>query len=149
MKVTFYRLLKLGLVLCLSAIPVYARDALDIEASAEHISESSGFTGGFCVIIGDETGDLSTALSQRGRYVVQVLVPEESLLKKIRATLRTKGNYGLVSAIQSEYDFLPYAENLINIVVVKDYEDSVKRGLSIDEFFRVLRPLGSVHLDVS
>ena len=145
MRLAFCRLIQVGLGVCLSAMPAFARSALNVEASAKEISESSGFTGGICVVIGDKTGGLTTALSQQGRYVVQTLAPDEVSLKQVRTTLRSVGVYGLVSADQAEFDRLPYAENLINIVVVDAYTDAAKHGLSIDEIFRVLRPFGSVY----
>ncbi|MBN2316647.1 MAG: PQQ-binding-like beta-propeller repeat protein [Sedimentisphaerales bacterium] len=145
----FSRLLQVGLGVYLGAMPAMVRGMSNIEISAKNISESSGFTGGICVIIGDKTGDFATAVSQKGRYVVQVLLTEEGSLEKVRHTLRSGGIYGQVSAIKAEYDPLPYAENLINIIIIGDYESAVGQGLSMDEIFRVLTPFGSVYIDTS
>jgi hypothetical protein len=78
--------------------------------------------------------------------VTQALVSDAATLKKVRTAIKSVGFYGVVSADQSGYDNLPYAENLIKVVVVEDYENAVGRGLSLDEIFRVLAPCGSVYL---
>ena len=149
MKIGLNGLLQMGLGVCLGVLPAFARDASNAEAAAKLITESSGFTRGICVVVGDKTSNLSVALSRQGRFVVQALVTDNASLKDVRAKLRSAGVYGLVSADRAEYDRLPYAENLINIVVVEDYTDAEEHGLSIDEIFRVLAPYGSVYLDVS
>lgn len=143
------RLLQLGMGVFLGAMPAMVRGASDVDISAKFISESSGFTGGICVIIGDKSGDLATAMSTQGRYVIQALLPDRESLENVRRELRHSGVYGLLSANQSSYASLPYAENLINIVVIRDYEGAAKRGLSIDDIYRVLAPYGSVFLEVS
>ncbi|MHC4370002.1 MAG: outer membrane protein assembly factor BamB family protein, partial [Planctomycetota bacterium] len=60
-----------------------------------------------------------------------------------RAAIRSTGNYGAVSADYSKHDYLPYAENLINLVVVKDC--ARVEDLSVGEVFRVLAPLGAAY----
>ena len=149
MKGVICRLLSMGLVLWMGVVPTLGRDISNAEATAKPIITSSGFTGGISIVIGEETSRLTAALAQQGRFVVQALVPDETLLKQVRARLRSDGDYGRVSAERSGYDRLPYAENLINIAVVEDYDRAVKQGLSVDEIFRVLAPLGAVYIRVS
>ncbi|MEJ2702594.1 MAG: PQQ-binding-like beta-propeller repeat protein [Sedimentisphaerales bacterium] len=139
------RLLRIGLYVCLIVVPALVGSASEAGVSAKVITTSSGFTGGICVVLGSKDGDLAAALSQRGRFIVQVLVPEKALLDKIRASLRSTGLYGPVSADLSDGDRLPYAENLINLVVVKDNADVVKQEFGVNEVFRVLAPLGEVY----
>ena len=102
--------------------------------------------GGVCVVLGDEIGELAVAISRRGRFIVQALVPDKAALGKARSAIRSSGNYGPVSADCSTYDYLPYAENLVNLVVVDDYPNAAAKGLSMDEVFRVLAPLGAAYL---
>ena len=68
MKLIVYWLLRIGLGVFLSAVPVLASGALSDEVSARLILESSGFSGGVCIILGDKTGGLTDALS--GQYRV-------------------------------------------------------------------------------
>jgi len=143
------RLLQVGLAAYLSVVPAMAGGMSNVEISAKDISESSGFTGGICVIIGDQPDGLATAMSKQGKYGVQALLPDKGALKNVRQALRSNGVSGFVSADRAEYSYLPYAENLVNIVVVEDYERAVEKGLSIDEVFRVLTPYGSVYIDAS
>jgi outer membrane protein assembly factor BamB len=140
------RLWRIGLFVCLAIVPVLARGASEAEESVKLITTCSHSAGGICVVLGSKDSGLAVALSQGGRFIVQALVPEKALLDKIRASLRSTDLYGSVSADLSSGDRLPYAENLINLVVVEDCADVAKQGLGVDEIFRVLAPLGEVYL---
>ncbi|MHC4681137.1 MAG: hypothetical protein ACYTEK_20855, partial [Planctomycetota bacterium] len=145
MKPTVSRFVWIVLGICLSALPTVARSETHAPAAAKLITDSSGFPGGICVVLGGQITDLTLAIAEEGAYVVQALVPDKKMLEKARSALRAGGAYGSVSADRSAYDRLPYAENLINIVVVRDYSEAASRGLSVDEVFRVLSPLGAAY----
>ncbi|HUV66585.1 MAG TPA: PQQ-binding-like beta-propeller repeat protein [Sedimentisphaerales bacterium] len=145
MNAVLSRMMQMTLGVCLSALPTFAQGTSQAPAAAKLITASSGCPGGICVVLGGRTSDLALAVSKQGPYVVQALVPDEASLDQTRSALRAGGAYGLVSADRSTYEYLPYAENLINIVVVQDYADAASQGLSIDEVFRVLAPLGAAY----
>jgi len=143
MKPVASPLIQIILSICLGGFPTPVRGASDASAAARLITASGGRPGGICVVLGSEISDLAVGISQQGRYVVQALVPDKAMLERVRLAVRSTGAYGLVSVDQSAYDHLPYAENLINLVVVDNYADVAEAGLSIDEIFRVLTPLGA------
>ena len=143
MKPVVSALILIALSICLSVSPAPAGVVSDAKLI---LTASDDCPGGICIVLGDEIGELALALSQEGRFVVQALVPDKAALGMARSEIRSSGKYGPVSVDCSTYDYLPYAENLINLVVVDDYPNDAAKGLSIDEVFRVLAPLGSVYL---
>ncbi|GAF96266.1 unnamed protein product, partial [marine sediment metagenome] len=61
-----------------------------------------------------------------------------------RAFIQSKGLYGRVSVEQSDMKRLPYAENLVNLVVAEDLGALLGKGLALKEVFRVLTPHGAL-----
>ncbi len=112
--------------------------------AARRIAVSSGLPGGICVLLGGTEADLGIALSKEGRFVIQALYPDPADLQKARSAIKAAGVYGTVSADRIEGARLPYAENLINLVVVDKHPDGAAKDIPLDELFRVLAPLGSV-----
>jgi len=145
MKVAVRGLIQVGLGILLGVAPAFGQGVQDAAAAAKLITKSGASSGGMCVVLGSESSELAVSLSQQGRFVVQALVAERAKLDDVRRTLRSSGAYGAVSADWSAYDRLPYTENLINLLVVADSTSAAGRGLSIDEVFRVLAPLGAVY----
>jgi len=143
MKPVISALIPIALSVCLMVLPTLANAVSDARVIT---TASDDCPGGICIVLGDEIGELALVLSQEGRFVVQALVPDKPMLGKARSAIRSSGKYGPVSVDCSTYDYLPYAENLINLIVVDDYPNAAARGLSIDEVFRVLAPLGAVYL---
>ena len=73
-----------------------------------------------------------------GRYVVQALDRDAAKVAAVRKHLQEKGLYGLASARRLSEDRLPYADNLINAIVVDD-----PLGIAKAEIMRVVTPLGA------
>lgn len=118
----------------------------EIMTIAEFFASSSNIKGGICVIIGREDADLAISISKQGRLLVHCLYEEKSLLDKARKSIRSYGIYGKVSADISRYDCFPYAENLINLLIVDNFPKVKKKEFSINEILRVLCPLGTAYL---
>ena len=106
-------------------------------AVAERIVQQSGFSGGVCVVLRPSDAELAVAVAKTGRFVVHVLCSDPAGLETMRRAIQEKGVYGRVSADLLRGDRLPYAENLVNLVLAEDLG-----GISMDEVMRVLRPLG-------
>jgi len=146
MKPVVSLLILFVLAICLSVSPTPAgvvSDAKLIKATSEDCP------GGICVVMGDDVSELALAISEQGQFVVQALVPDKAALGKARLAIRSSGKYGPVSVDCSTYDYLPYAENLINLIVVDDYPNAAAKGLAIDEVFRVLAPLGAAYFGLA
>ena len=125
-------------------------DASEGIPSAEFFIHESGFSGGVCVVIEGDP-DLVTGLGRYERFVVQALYGDKRSVEVLRKSLREKGLYGRVSAdLIGDSHRLPYAENLINIFIVPDFDfkSLSRRGPGVGEIYRVLRPLGIAFLGV-
>ena len=59
---------------------------------------------------------------------------------KARSTVRAKGNYGRVSIRHWEGESLPYADNLVNLIVMRDARHEIRD----EELKRVLAPRGVI-----
>jgi len=111
---------------------------------AEEILRQTGVKAGVCVHLGVTDGRLTAALARSGAFLVHGLATDAAAVEQARTHIRSLGTYGMVSVERSSYARLPYAENLVNVLVVEDLPALVAQGLSLDEVVRVLAPRGVV-----
>lgn len=116
------------------------------EGTAEFLVKSCGIPGGVCVVLGNRDGEFAAAVSQQGSFTVQVLCDDRAGLETLRKQIDDLGVYGKVSADIGRYDELPYADNLVNVIIADDISKLVSKGLTTQELFRVLAPLGVVFI---
>ena len=138
-------LLTLILIYCWPGIcSLNASDAADIAKLVKRLGIAPG---GIWVLINDPDHSLSVELSKLGRFIVHTLAPDQKSLDLLRKNIQASNLYGTISADILNVDYLPYAENLINIIVIRNHS-SVKgfKALSAVEIFRVLAPLGVVYI---
>ena len=109
----------------------------DISGKARRIVFSTGIEDGLAVQVGCDDGRLAAALQNSGRFLVQVLDRDKKDVQKARQYLTSRGSYGPVSAAHWRSDGLPYAKNLVKLLVVQE-----RSGLSKAEIKRVLSPHG-------
>jgi ubiquinone/menaquinone biosynthesis C-methylase UbiE len=114
--------------------------------SAKALINSCDIPGGICVVLGRTDVELALSISKLGTFTVHALYHDKNLLDKARKLIDRHGVYGKVSADLGQYNNLPYAENLINIIVVDNYQKLHAKGLSLNELLRVLTPRGMVFL---
>ncbi|MFW6171252.1 MAG: PQQ-binding-like beta-propeller repeat protein, partial [Planctomycetota bacterium] len=126
----------LGLLFCVSA---NAADAPDI--MAKNILEETGVSGGLIVHVGCGNGALTEALRAGDQYLVHGLHTDPSNLAKLRESLRQAGRYGPISVDTFDGRHLPYAENLVDLVVSENLAN-----VSMDEVMRVLSPGGVAYV---
>ncbi|MHC4399588.1 MAG: outer membrane protein assembly factor BamB family protein [Planctomycetota bacterium] len=103
---------------------------------------------GLTVHLGCENGRPMVEHARGGNFVVHGLAAHKSDVKRMRALIASRGLDGRVSvALLGAATKLPYADNLVNRVVVRG--DSVVSRLEspLDELFRILCPGGVVMLD--
>jgi len=117
------------LFILVSQNAVFAITATEVIADAD-------LAGGLVVSIGADP-ELVTELNAHGAFVVHVLSRDVSEVAAMRAFLRSKGWYGRVSVDRLQGDRLPYADNLVNLVVA-----SVECQVADEEITRVLAPGG-------
>ncbi|MBI5395006.1 MAG: PQQ-binding-like beta-propeller repeat protein [Verrucomicrobia bacterium] len=98
-----------------------------------------GLEGGLVVQLGAADITTPVALSRTGRYLVNVLDPDPSVVGQARKQLRAEGHYGLASVEHvADLQRLPYTENLVNLVIAGNVT------MPAAEILRVLAPEGSV-----
>ena len=106
-------------------------------ADALRIVETAGVRGGLVVHVGCGDGALSAALRVNERYLVHGLDRDAAAVARARERIRSRGLYGRVCIRHWTGDRLPYADNLVNLLV---WEDA--RAPGAEEIRRVLAPLG-------
>ncbi|NCO41462.1 MAG: hypothetical protein AUJ96_06695 [Armatimonadetes bacterium CG2_30_66_41] len=108
------------------------------EMSAERVLVDSGFRGGLVVQVGLRDPDLALSLAKAPNVLVHGLVPADAL-DAVRGRIQEAGLYGRVSAMPWRGRLLPYADSMVNLLLVLDERVS----LDPKEIDRVLAPGGS------
>ena len=108
--------------------------AQDVEHRlAREILDTAGVKGGLVVHLGCGDGELTAALRAGEAYLVHGLDTDAENVDAARRHVRSLGLYGKVSIDRFEGLRLPYADNLVNLVVVQDSSsvptDELKAGL--------------------
>jgi outer membrane protein assembly factor BamB len=112
-------------------------DKRDAVTSAERILGLAGTDGGMVVHLGCGNGELTAALHVNDRYTVHGLERDPGRVTRAREFIRSLGIYGPVSVDIFDGKSLPYADNLVNLLVAED-----PGGVPRDEVMRVLAPGG-------
>ncbi|MEA3368152.1 MAG: hypothetical protein U9R68_08570, partial [Planctomycetota bacterium] len=128
-----------------TAADAAAPSAEAMDAAARLVRES-GRRGGISAVVGAPNADLALALAKQGRFTVHGLYAGSDLCEKVREVMRTGGGYGTVSAHVLQGARLPYADNLITILVVQSWSTLEKGDVWLPEVLRVLAPLGTVYV---
>jgi len=121
----------------LVALPTYWSAAAAAESSAEEILKSSGVKGGLVVHLHCGDGKLTAALRVGDAFLVHGLDTDQSNVEQARRHFHHLGVQGPVSADRFDGRHLPYADNLVNLLVAEDLGN-----VSMDEVTRVLVPRG-------
>ncbi len=109
-------------------------------ASAEKILDATGVRGGLAVLVGCKDGRLAADLARRDGFLVQALTGKADHLAAARRHLAAAGVYGKASAMPHAGDRLPYADGLVNLLILDE-------GASVpeSEALRVLAPGGAAY----
>ncbi|MFP4057668.1 MAG: PQQ-binding-like beta-propeller repeat protein [Candidatus Brocadiia bacterium] len=113
----------------------------DAEAGAKAILEATGVQGGLVVHLGCGDGRLTAALRATDAYLVHGLEADPAKVDAARQHIRSRGLYGPVSVAPWTGRRLPYAEELVNLVVAED-----PRAVPSEELMRVLCPGGVAYV---
>jgi len=128
--------LAVGLVL-VWATAVGAQAAGGAGARAREILQVAGVSGGLIVQLGCGDGRLTAALLAGESYRVHGLDTDTGRIRAARAYLRAEGKYGPAAIDHFDGRHLPYAENLVTLVVAEGLGT-----VSEAEAMRVLAPGG-------
>jgi outer membrane protein assembly factor BamB len=130
------------LVVSFVSFPVLGSEADEKTPAGQMLKSVSGRSG-LCVHLGFRDVRLTTQLSSGGRFLVHGLSSDRQAVDKARKTIRSQGLAGAVSVEHHRLDRLPYANNLVNLIVVEQLSDTLNRGEILDELLRILRPGGA------
>ena len=132
-------------VSCLVAALVFATPAAagaeTNRAQAKRIAEAAGFTGGLIVHVGCDDGELTAAFGDGENVLVHGLDTSADEIRAARKRIDALGLYGKVSVEQLSSSRLPYADNLVNLLVSADLGD-----VAMKEVMRVLAPDGAAYI---
>ncbi len=103
--------------------------------------EKSGIQGGLLVHLGCADGSATAALRVNERYLVHGLDSDASKIEKARKQIAQDNHNGTVSVYEQKNALLPYAENVINLLIVEK-----NTSVSAEEIQRTLAPLGCAML---
>ena len=134
--------------LCFIVVLAMSCSRQALAQSAGDILKTSGVKGGLVVHLGCEDPKLIVGLRANDSYLVHALDTDVGRVAKAREHIRSLDLYGAVSADVFDGEHLPYADNLVNLVVVSNAdvsaEASAKAGCRVPngEIKRVLAPRG-------
>jgi outer membrane protein assembly factor BamB len=125
-------------VFCLIAIMAcITPTASGAETEAKQILDAAGFTGGLVVHVGCGNGKLTAALRTADNILVHGLDTSAKNITAARKHISSLGLYGKVSVERLGAQRLPYADNMVNLVISANLGE-----ITQDEVMRVLAPKG-------
>ena len=104
---------------------------------AQQVFSEAGVQGGLVVHLGCGDGRLTAALRASDAYLVHGLDADAEQISRARKHIESLGLYGKVSVDQLIGAALPYADNLVNLLVVEQLGEVTQ-----SECVRVLAPRG-------
>jgi len=107
---------------------------------AERIYEATGVKGGLVVHMDCGDGRLTAALRANDSYLVHGLGEDPGVVNRARNHIRSLGLYGKVSVDRFDGRHLPYADNLVRLIVAEGHE------VPVNEVKRVLCPKGVAYI---
>ena len=101
---------------------------------------------GLLVVLGGMDADPLAGLRLDGKFTVQLLSSDATAVAALRTKLADQNSYGSVSVQLHDAATLPYADNLVNVIVIGNFATLRKQGLSLTELLRALAPYGTIFL---
>ncbi len=109
--------------------------------SASDVVDATGVKGGLVVHVGCGDGKLTAALRVNDSYLVHGIDADAGNVEQAREHIRQLGLYGNVSVERWTGNRLPYAENLVNLLVAEQ-----PTVIGVEEMMRVLCPNGVAYI---
>jgi hypothetical protein len=126
-----------------------AANAADPAGLVDEISQVSGIEAGLCVCLDCGDGALPAGFARTGRFLAHGIASDPKLALAARQKLADLNLSGIGSADCLPLDRLPYADNLVNLLVAEDGPALLTKGLTFAEILRVLAPEGQAVLGVA
>ncbi len=126
----------IALAIVVTALPALgAVESLNTKQLVAKVQQEA--VAGFCAHLGCGDGQLTADLARNERLAIHALAASDTDVAKARALLQERELYGQAVVEHWADSFLPYADNLINVVVAENPGE-----ISEDEMMRVLVPNG-------
>ncbi len=135
------RTLTLRVVVAAVVAGLFVGGAEAADSRAEEILRVAGVKGGLVVHVGCRDGKLTAALRANDRYLVHGLDADAANVAGARRHIRSLKLYGKVSVEAFSGERLPYADNLVNLLVADDLGK-----VTMAEVMRVLAPNGVAYV---
>ncbi|MHC4675941.1 MAG: outer membrane protein assembly factor BamB family protein, partial [Planctomycetota bacterium] len=120
--------------------------AADEAALVDRVIES-GITRGLCCVLGDRNGNLTLELAGKTDLLIHVWEPDASAVETVRASLDARGLIGKRVIIEKgSLAELPYADNLVDLILAAELTDETLNQLAPTEVLRDLCPNGQAIL---
>ena len=119
-------------------LSAYAAAQADPAEEARQILAATGVKGGLIVVVGCDDAKLIGQLARSDKFLVQALDTDLAKVEKLRGTLGKLDSYGRVSVAVFGGKTLPYADNLVNLLI----DTSGGSQVPAEEVTRVLTPRG-------
>lgn len=113
------------------------------ETEARSLLADAALPGGLCVHLGCGDGTMTAALRGDGRFLVHGLGATPAHVDQARRFLQSRGIYGQAWVEAFTDSRLPYAENLVNLLVV---DAAATTAAPLGDIVRVLCPNGVVYV---
>jgi outer membrane protein assembly factor BamB len=111
--------------------------------TVDELTSKSGIAGGLCVFPRATPDDakLALALAQRPTFIVHVMAKDADQAAKIRADAAAAGVLGRKLYVeQGNATSLPFANRLVDLMVISDLHDTDLTAATRSEWLRVLAP---------
>jgi outer membrane protein assembly factor BamB len=144
----FLRILKLGSVFCLILYVGIAVANLE-QQLAEIFLGLPQVRAGLYVQVNCKNGRLLAELVRGKGNLAHGLALEQAVVNEAREYLREQKLYGQATIEKLTSTYLPYADNLVNLIIVSNTTEVLAAGISFQEILRVVCPEGVVILEGS
>jgi len=127
------------LISCCMSVAMAQQDRPEVtgKQQAQRILDAAGVRGGLIVHLGCGDGRLTAALRANDSYLVHGLDADREAVAAARKHIQGLGLYGAVSVEVLNGSQLPYADNLVNLLIAEN-----PGRVAVDECMRVLAPGG-------
>jgi len=115
----------------------------DSDSLARVLVTDGGARRGLCAVLGCDDGRFVLQLARSSELLVHVQEPKASAVHAARELINEAGLYGSRIIVEKgPLDRLPFADNLVDVVISVSLTDELLDKISPSEILRVLRPRG-------
>lgn len=109
-------------------------------ALAKQISAASRNQTGFCSVVGSADGALAVEMARGGKWLTHGLDRRADMVKAARQRAIEASLYGQVTFEKSSLEALPYADGMVNLLVLCEDANIAASAALLKEVARVLAP---------